>query len=166
MAAGAWLLHIEANGAGGAANGFVQADFQRMLDIVRHGTEAHVGCPAAMQELLDEVGEAFEAEGHLGAPVRAVEALAILLAHPLIGLPLLAVAVVGGALLGVREHLIRLVNLFELLLGLLIAGVHIGVILACQLAIRRLDFFLGGVAWHAQYRIVVFEAPHAVSPQV
>jgi hypothetical protein len=97
-------------------------------------------------------------------PVRAVEALAILLAHPLIGLPLLAVAVVGGALLGVREHLIRLVNLFELLLGLLIARVHIGVILACQLAIRRLDFFLGGVAWHAQYRIVVLEAPHRLSP--
>ena len=61
-------------------------------------------------------------------------------------LPVFAVAVVLGALVGVGQHFVCLVYLFELALGVLVAGVEIGVILARELSECALDLVLAGAA--------------------
>jgi hypothetical protein len=66
-----------------------------------------------------------------------------------------AVGVVLLALLVVRQHRVRLLDLLESLLGFGVVGVDVGVVLACQLAVRLLDF--GGVrrARHTERLVVV-----------
>src|SRR5690606_11949889 len=57
--------------------------------------------------------------------------------------------VVGLALLGVLEHLVRLVDRLETLLGVLFLA-DVGVVLARELPVRRLDLVGRGVLAHAQ----------------
>ena len=68
---------------------------------------------------------------------------------------LMAEAVVLGALLGVGEHLIGLVDLLEFFLGVLVARVDVRVQLLGQLAVRRLDGGLVGRALDAEHFIIV-----------
>ena len=74
--------------------------------------------------------------------------------------PGLAVAVVGRALLRIAEHLVRLGDLLEPLLGLG-RGVPVGMVLHGELAVRLLDLGLGRVARHAQQRV---EFAHSSNP--
>src|SRR5579859_784909 len=64
--------------------------------------------------------------------------------------------VIFFALLGIGEHLIGFIDLFELLLRCGIAWVYIGVKLPCELAIRLLNLLLVRVLVHAEDLIVVF----------
>jgi hypothetical protein len=66
---------------------------------------------------------------------------------------LVAVAVVGGAALGVGEDLVRLGGLLELLLGLGVVPVHVRVELARERAERLLDRALVGVPRHAEHLV-------------
>jgi hypothetical protein len=59
------------------------------------------------------------------------------------------------ALVGVGEDRVGLGGLLELLLGLLVAGIAIRVVLERQLAIRALDFLLGGGPRNAEDLVVV-----------
>src|SRR5690606_22058483 len=70
-----------------------------------------------------------------------------------------AVAVVAAPLLRVREDGVRLVDLLETLLGLLVAGVAVGVVLEGEAPVRGL--YLGGigVAFDPEERVVVGHAP-------
>ena len=68
---------------------------------------------------------------------------------------LMAEAVVLGALLGVGEHLIGLVDLLEFFLGVLVARVDVRVQLLGQFAVRRLDGGLVGRALDAEHFIIV-----------
>src|SRR5262249_10585158 len=52
--------------------------------------------------------------------------------------------VVELALFGIGEHLIGLVDVLEARLGVFVAGVDVGVMLARQLAVRALDLLVGG----------------------
>ena len=52
-------------------------------------------------------------------------------------------------LLLVREYGVCLVYLFELIGRLFIAGVKVGVLLLCKLAVSRLYFVLSGIAPHS-----------------
>ena len=61
----------------------------------------------------------------------------------------MTVTVIGGALVGVRENLVGLAALLELLLGLRIVRVAVGVELHGELAIRGLDFAIRGGAFDA-----------------
>ena len=67
----------------------------------------------------------------------------------------MAVAVVGRAALGVGEDLVGLGGLLELLLGLGVVGVDVGVQLARELAEGLLDLLLGGVALDAEHLVGV-----------
>ena len=67
----------------------------------------------------------------------------------------MAEAVVLGALLGVGEHLIGLVDLLEFFLGVLVARVDVRVQLLGQFAVRRLDGGLVGRALDAEHFIIV-----------
>ena len=94
---------------------------------------------AAAEEDVEEVAEADVLEvGHLAA-AQAVE----------------AVVVVGGARVGVAEHLVGLRRLLELRLGLRVLRVHVRVALARQLAEGLLDLAGVGVAAHAEHVVVV-----------
>jgi len=68
-----------------------------------------------------------------------------------------AVLVVRGALLRIRQHLVGLFGLLELLLGLLgiVTLVAVGVMLHGQLAVGLLDVVVGRVLRHAEDFVVV-----------
>ena len=68
--------------------------------------------------------------------------------------------VVAGPLLAVGEDLVGLGRLLELLDGLGVAGVAVGVVLDRQLAIRRRDLLVGSVALHAQDFVVIAFGGH------
>ena len=71
--------------------------------------------------------------------------------------------VVQPPLLGVAQGLVRLAHFLELLLGLLVAGVQVGVILARQAAVRRADLVLACALRHAQHLVVICVG-HGPSP--
>jgi hypothetical protein len=56
------------------------------------------------------------------------------------------VAVVGGTLLPISEHGVRLGGLFEFLFGSFVAGIAVWMVLQRELAVRALDLLVGGVA--------------------
>ena len=84
--------------------------------------------------------------------------MGLLAAHrlDLVGvLPLVAVAVVLLAGVGVVQHLVGGVDLLEARLGLGVAGVHIGVVLACEAAEGSANLLVGGVALYAEDAVEV-----------
>lgn len=107
--------------------------------------------PAAkkLPEDLDRVAEGKDTlEGVLEGPGAAAAAAGL---HAR-----LAVAVVDGSLLGVRQHLVRLGHLFEPPLRLLLVlRVFVRVPPERQLAVGLLDGVGGGLAGHAQHLVVV-----------
>ena len=66
-----------------------------------------------------------------------------------------AVGVVAPALVRVAEDAVGLGRLLEALLGLLVAGVAVGVVLEGELAVGGLDLLLRGVARDAEHLVVV-----------
>ena len=68
--------------------------------------------------------------------------------------PVVAVPVVLAAALGVGEHLVGLVDLLELALGRLVAGIQIGMMPAGQTPKGRLDVLVRGVLSYAQYLVI------------
>src|SRR5215468_6278867 len=64
--------------------------------------------------------------------------------------------VVNLALLGIAEDFVRFRKSLELLFGGLIAGIHVGMVLARKLAERLLDFVGRGRLLDTQRRVVVF----------
>src|SRR5262249_28938092 len=77
----------------------------------------------------------------------------------------LAELVVVAALRRVREYVVRLGDLLELVLGGLVAGIHVRVIAARELAIRLAQRLAVAVALHAEHLVQV--APlrrHRASP--
>ena len=63
--------------------------------------------------------------------------------------------VVALPLFLIGKHLVRLVDLLELGLGLLVAGVQVGVVFLCQLPEGLFDFFFAGALLQAQHFIVI-----------
>ena len=63
--------------------------------------------------------------------------------------------VVARLLVWVAQNLVRLVDLLELLLGFLVAGVHVGVILACELFVCFFDLFFRSALGNAEHLVIV-----------
>ena len=83
-------------------------------------------------------------------------ACAISAACPVIGIHAgKAELVIARLLVGIGEHLVGLVDLLELLLGLLIAGVHVRMVLAGQLFIGSFDLVLGCAFGYAENLIII-----------
>jgi hypothetical protein len=74
----------------------------------------------------------------------------------------MAEAVVLGPLLLVAEDVIGILHFLEAALGLLVAGIAVGMIFAGQLAVGLLDLVVCGVALDAQDVVVI--AGHSRSP--
>ncbi len=105
--------------------------------------------PSAAKERVEDVGHRGE-----GIEVRRVAAAAQ---------SLVPVAVVGGPPLGVGEHLVGLGGLLELVLGLGIVAVDVGMELAGQPPERLLDRRLIGVPGHPKDVVVVANSAHRSS---
>jgi hypothetical protein len=73
-------------------------------------------------------------------------------------LPGSPIAIILGAFVGVLENFVGLSNIFKLFLGVW-GFADIRMVLASQLPIGSLNFFLGGVLCNIQGGIVIFE-PH------
>ena len=69
--------------------------------------------------------------------------------------PLVAPPVVGGALVGVAEHVVGGVDFLEAGFGVAVAAGHVGVILAGQFAVRGTNVLVGGIAIDAEDLIEV-----------
>ena len=67
----------------------------------------------------------------------------------------MAELVVGRALLAVRQDLVGFLGFLEVLLGLGIVRVAVGVPLHCELAISALDVLFRGVLVHSQHFVVI-----------
>ena len=138
------------DGARGAVVGLLQAHAYRPLDIlaaraggrtggaaeqpVEEAAEAATTAAAAEVE-LDALEAAAGAATGAATKAEAARAAAAHLLLDLVGVaPVVAVLVVGGARLGVGQHLVGGADLLEALLGLGVAGVYVRVVLAGELA--------------------------------
>jgi hypothetical protein len=74
-----------------------------------------------------------------------------------------APAVVGLALLGIGEDIVRLRDLLEALLRLLVAPVAVRVVLAREPPVGLLDLLVGGVLAYAEDLVVVGSRRHRLS---
>src|SRR5262249_38845852 len=83
----------------------------------------------------------------------------------LVGAPVRAQFVVFLALRRIAEDLVGLVDLLEAGLGRLVAWVHVGMVLARQLAERLLDLFFARGLRDAERGVVVFEV-HQSNPSM
>ena len=131
----------------GAAGGLLEVDLGADGDIAAGrgpAWPAAAECPSerpAAEEGLEDVGDRAEAL-EVGGVAAAAQAL-------------VAVAVIGRAAVGVGQDLVGLGRLLELLLGLRVVAVDVGVQLAGELAKRLLDLGLSGVAGDAEHLVVV-----------
>ena len=107
----------------------------------RAGAAERAAEPAAAEEGVEDVRERSEC-----LEVRGVAAAAQ---------ALVAEAVIGRPPLAVAEDLVGLGGLLELLLGLWIAAVDVGVQLASEPPERLLDLVLAGVTRNAEHLVVV-----------
>ena len=65
------------------------------------------------------------------------------------------IAVVGGALVGVAQHLVGFAGLLELFLGRVVAGVAVRMVLERLLAIRALQFLVAYIAGYAEKLVII-----------
>ena len=126
-----------AHGGVGAGKGLFEGD----LEIEPKVLAAHVAAPAgppasaAAEHVLEDVAE----HGAEIETLRAVEAAgAGARAHAAVEGGR-SVAVIGRALVGILQDVVGVIEFLELLLGVLVAGIAIGVILHRELAIRLLQ---------------------------
>jgi hypothetical protein len=91
----------------------------------------------------------------LSALARSVAAQDLFLVEAV--LPIRAELVILTALLGIVQHLIGLVDVLEHRLGLLVVRIYVRMILARELAVRRLDIGLRCGPLDAQSLVIVLE---------
>jgi len=135
-----------------AVRGFLERDLHRVVQIgaAEHLLAARATALATLPaedvaedvaEGLGKPSETFCARGAAGTHVRVDAGVAEL--------------VVGGALLRVREHLVGLLRLLELLLGLRVVRIAVRMEFHGQLAVGLLDLFFGSVAIDAEDFVIV-----------
>ena len=150
-ARGAGLERLEADRLRRAGRDLVQREAQGDLQV-RSATLLPLRALAAPKQRVEaaQVPEIAHEDTERFGEIEVREA-----GRPAAAQARLAVAVVGRALVGVAQHLVRLGDLFELLLGGLVPAVAVGVVLHRQTAIGLLDVGLGGLAGHPQQRVIV-----------
>ena len=87
------------------------------------------------------------------------------LAGPIVGIdPGKAELVIALALIRVGKYIVGLVDLLELLLGGLIAGVQVGMVLFGQLAVGAFNLGIGGVFADSQHLVIITFFSHRIYP--
>ena len=131
--AGAALLHtIHGNFFFAAESRFLKTDGQGHADALPPLGRVGVGPPSAAETASEKAAENVAQVSEVEVPVKPGPAGAKVGVHARV-----AVLVVPGLLVSVGQHLVSLVDLLELLLGLFIAGVQVGVVLPGHLFISK-----------------------------
>ena len=194
---------LDRHPAGRAVERFVERQVDLVLDVApllnpRRATgplPSACARSAAAEERLEEIGERIlVAEeiphllfghrpvttgaarvGRVGAAAEGRAPRLPLLLRLLVHAPVGAQLVVLPALLRIAEDLVRLVDLLELRFRRLVARVHVGMVLARQLAVRLLDLLFRRRLGDAERGVVVLEvqclletrsAPRRYSPTI
>jgi hypothetical protein len=76
----------------------------------------------------------------------------------------MAELIVGGAFARVGQYFIGLLGLLEILLGLLVVGIAVGVILHGEAPVGLFQFLVAGIAGHAQYFVVIAFCHSIINP--
>ena len=142
-------LLLAAEGRLGKGDGDGGADALAPLGCV--GVAPLRSAEAAAEEAAENVAQIAEVEARRAvAPSGAAGTCAIAGIHAR-----KAELVIPGLLIGIGQHLVGLVDLLELLLGLLVAGVHIRMVFPGQLFICFFDFVLRGTLLDAEHLVIV-----------
>src|SRR5438067_6826236 len=122
--------------------------FPQVGAALRPGTAARAGAEQVTEaeEVAEDVAEILE-DGGIEAAHAAGTAGG---AHARV-----SEAVVHGSLAGIGEHAISFRGFLELLLGVSVAGIAVGMELQRHLAIGALDFLLAGGADYAQHLVII-----------
>src|SRR5690606_24150795 len=136
------ILHLQVRPEGRLLEADGAVDLQVGAPVA-HRAAPRPGPEDLAEDVAEDVGEAAE-----GVEVEAAEAFPE-------GVARMPEAVVLRPLFRVREAGVRLGGLLELLLGLLVPGVSVGVVLQGELAVGTLDLLGGGVSRNAQDLVVV-----------
>ncbi len=136
-----------------AARGLLQRDLHAVAQVgaaidLRAATLPRRPPPRLAEDVAEDVAEGLGETAEALAALRAAEALVRVDAG-------VAVLVVGGPLLAVREHLVGLLGLLELVLGLLVARIAVRVVFHRELAISLLDVVVAGVLRDAQNLVII-----------
>jgi hypothetical protein len=146
----AFLLPRDLDRRLGALGRFFERDLQVVPQV---GAALRAAAPSAAAENVAEakqVAEVAEDVFEAGERRRVESARADARADARVTEP-----IVGGALVGIRQHRVRLGRLLELLLGSLVAGIAVRVVLQGQLPVRALDLGIARRALDAQHLVVV-----------
>ena len=127
----------------------VHARAQAFAALGRVGVRARAA-EAPAEEAAEDIAEVAEVE-----PARAVSAATGGACAVIRVNARKAELVVARLLVWVAQNLVRLVDLLELLLGFLVAGVHVGVILACELFVCFFDLFFRSALGNAEHLVIV-----------
>ena len=99
------------------------------------------------------------------AGAEATETGAAALAGPIVGVdPGKAELIIALAFFRVRKDIVGLVDLLELFLSRLVAGVQVGVVLFGQLAVGAFDLGIGGVFADPQHLVIISFFCHRIYP--
>ena len=130
----------------GAARGFLELDFEVVAQVVA-APRARAGASASgAEEIAENVGEDFlEALGEFEAEAVALRSLE----------GGVTVAVILRATFRVGQHLVGFVEFLEALLGLLVAGIAVGMKLDREAAVGFLEIFLAGAAVDSENLVIV-----------
>src|SRR5579871_517485 len=131
-------------------DGLFEAEFQVVADVLAalrasapaaasSGPAEEVAEAEEITQNIAEIGESLGVESRLSGALQ----------------PGVTKAVVGGPLLRIAEHTVRLGSFLELLFASGVVGVVIGMILASQLAVRTLDVGIAGVLGDTQNFVVI-----------
>ena len=149
--AGLALLHpLHGDRLFAAEGRLLKADGQGHADALAPLGSIGIGAPSAAAEAAAE--EAAENVAQVAEVEAAVESGAGAEVGVHAGM---AVLVIPGLLIGVRQDLIGLVDLLEVLLGILVAGIQVRMVLPGHFFICFFDLVLRGALGHAQDLVVI-----------
>src|SRR5690554_2872160 len=155
---GVQQAHVQSRLGGGRLSGYALRPERLPGCAAEVRGEAAPSDPAeAAEEALEEVGEIAELLRRDGAVGGAAGRPGLEGGHAVGG----AVLIVEAALLVVRQHGVRLVDLLEALLGAGVVGVAVRVVLGGELTERAPDVVLARVAGHAQGLVVILVTRHS-----
>ena len=121
---------------------------------IRRTARAAKTAEAAAKDVAENIAEVNTVAAKAAETAKAAGAAAVL--GSVVGVNTgKAVLVVELALLRVRKHLVRLVDLLELFLGFLVAGVIVRVVLHGQLAVSLFDLRVGSRLGYTQHFVVI-----------
>ena len=170
VAVRAGLLTVQRDLFGAAVGGLLKGQDDVGLNVMALARRVGVGAgraaeaaKAAAENITEDVAQ-IDAAGAAEA-AKAATVAAAGLAGPIVGIdPSESELVIALALVRVGKNIVGLIDLLELFLGVLVAGVQVGVVLFGQLAVGTFDLGIGGVFADPQHLVVITFFCHRIYP--